>query len=112
MIARNARRHLTVCAAQGKLWLVMPHIVRLSVLPKGDDGIPCSMSSDRVCCPRAIMACHARCRLNIYATQGTCRHAQIDVVPPYVKCKSDDGMLCPTSYDCMCYPRDMMASLA
>ena len=90
----------------------MLDIVRLSLLPKGDDGIPCSMSSNRVCCPKEIMACNARYRLNVCATEGTCGHAKTDVVPPYVKSKSDDGMLCPTSFECMCCPRNMMACLA
>ena len=109
MIACNARHRLTVCVSQGKLWLVMPDIVRPSVLPKGHDGIPRSTSSDCVCCPREIMACHTPRRLNVCATQGTCGHAKTDVVQPYVQSKGDDGMPRLTLSDRVCFPREMIA---
>ena len=40
------------------------------LLPKGDDGMQRSTLFDRVCYPRAVMACHARRRLTVFAVQG------------------------------------------
>ena len=68
----------------------MPGVVLPCMLSKGDDGMPCPTSSDRVCCPRAMMECHA----------------------PLLQCVSHKGnndMPCLMSSDRMCYPRAMWA---
>ena len=50
--------------------------------------------ADRVCCPREVMSCHAqRCR-------------------PRVLSKGGDVMPCPTSFDHVCYPKAVMSCLA
>ena len=61
----------TVCAVQKRLWHATPDVVRPCVLPKGDDGMPRPTSSDRVCCPKAAMSCHARrCRPCVLSKGG------------------------------------------
>ena len=65
----HARRLSTMCAALRRCWHAMPDVVRPFVLPKGDDGIPRPTSFDRVCCPKAMMACHARRSLTVCAAQ-------------------------------------------
>ena len=60
MWACQARDRLTVHAVEGKRWHDLPDVVWSCVLSKGDYGTPCSTSFDSVCCPRAMMACHAR----------------------------------------------------
>ena len=67
--ACHARRSSTVCAAQRRRWHAMPKAVRPFVLPKGDDGMPCPASFDRVCCQKAMMACHTRRRSTVCAVQ-------------------------------------------
>ena len=47
-----------------------PDVIRLCVLPKGDDGMPRPTSLDRVCCPKAVVACHALRRLTMFPVQG------------------------------------------
>ena len=47
----------------------MPDIVGLCVLPKHDDGMQGLMSSDHVCCPKALMTCHAQRRLTVRVVQ-------------------------------------------
>ena len=70
MKACHARRSSTVCAAQRRRWHAMPEAVRPFVLPKGDDGMPCPASFDRVCCQKAMMACHTRRRSIVFADHG------------------------------------------
>ena len=67
MMAFHTRRHSTVFAVQGRRWHATPDAVRPFVLPKGDDGMPRPMSYDLVCCPKAVMTCHARLRLTVCA---------------------------------------------
>ena len=55
--------------------------------------MPRLTSSDRVCCPRAVM----------YATP--------DVVRPSVQSKGGDVMPRPTSFDRVCFPRVVMSCL-
>ena len=55
----HARRHLIVCAVLGRVCHATPNVVRQFVLPKGDDGMPRPTSFDRMCRPKAMMACHA-----------------------------------------------------
>uniref|UniRef100_A0A494G8K2 Uncharacterized protein n=1 Tax=Solanum lycopersicum TaxID=4081 RepID=A0A494G8K2_SOLLC len=47
----------------------MPDVVRPCLLPNGDDIMPHPTSFDRVCCPKAVMTCHARCRSTVCAVQ-------------------------------------------
>ena len=49
----------TVCAVQRRLWHATPDVVQPCVLPKGNDGMPCPTPFDCVCCPKAVMECHA-----------------------------------------------------
>ena len=58
-----------VCQVQGQ-WHVMLDVVRLYVLSKGHDGMPCPTLSDRVCIPRAMIPCHARRSLILYVYHG------------------------------------------
>uniref|UniRef100_A0A494GA82 Uncharacterized protein n=1 Tax=Solanum lycopersicum TaxID=4081 RepID=A0A494GA82_SOLLC len=81
VISCQARHRLTVCAFQARLCHATPDVIRPCVLSKGGgDGMPRPTSFDRVChqwammaydarrrltmsaTPRAVMACHARCR--------------------------------------------------
>ena len=69
----------------------MPDVVRPCVLPKGVDVIPRPTSFDRVCCPKAVMSCHARRILTVCASQRK------------------DGMPRSTSFDRVCCPKTVMA---
>ena len=44
---------------QGDYGIATPDVTRLCVLHKGHAGMPFPTSSDRVCSPRAVMACPA-----------------------------------------------------
>ena len=65
----HARSHSIVCAALRRLWHATPDVVRPCVLPKGDVGMPRQTSFDRVCFPKAVMACRARRRSTVCAIQ-------------------------------------------
>ena len=67
-MACHARRRSTVCAAKRRRWHATPDAVRPCV-PKGDDGMPRPTSLERVCCPKAMMTCHARRRSTVCAAQ-------------------------------------------
>ena len=60
----------TVCGVQGRLFHATPDVVRPSVLSKGGDGMSRPTLLDRVCCPKAVMSCHARHRLTVCDFQG------------------------------------------
>ena len=79
------------------------------VLPKGNAGMLRPMSFDRVCCPKAVMACHARCRSIVFAVQGLLWHALPDVVRSCVLPKGDDGMPSPASFDRVCCTKAVMS---
>ena len=130
-MACHARRRSTVCAAKRRRWHATPDavrpcvlpkgddgmhatpdVVRPCVLPKGDDGMPRPTSLDRVCCPKAMMACHARRRSTVCAAKRRRWHATPDVVRPCVLPKGDDGMPRPTSFNRVCCPKMLMASHA
>ena len=68
-------------------------------------------TADRLCCPRAMMACHARRRPTVYAVKGRRWHATPDVVRPCVLQKGEDGMPRPTPFDRVCCPKAMMACM-
>ena len=87
----------------------MPDVVQRCVLPKGDDGMPRPTSFDRVCCPKAMMACRARRRSTVCATQRRWWHATAYIVRPYVLPKGDYGMTRLTLFDRICRPKVMMA---
>ena len=53
--------------------------------------MPRRTSFDRVCCPRAVMSCHARRRQTVCAVQGRLCHATLDIA------------------DRVCYPRAVMS---
>uniref|UniRef100_A0A3Q7GSX1 Uncharacterized protein n=1 Tax=Solanum lycopersicum TaxID=4081 RepID=A0A3Q7GSX1_SOLLC len=97
MMTYHARRLPTVCATTGRLWYATPDVTRPCVLHKGHAGMPFPTSSDRVCSPRAMITCHARCRSIVYAFQGLYYQATPKVIRPCVLPKGDDGMPCPTS---------------
>ena len=90
IMACHARRRSTVCAVQRRLCHATPDVVRPCVLPKGGDVMPCPMSSDHACCPRAEMSCHAQ----------SCR--------PCVLSKGGDVMPRPMSSDRACSSRAVM----
>ena len=71
--------------------------------------MPRLTSFDRVCCPKAMLACHARRRSTICAALRRLWHTTLDVVQPCVLPKGDNGMPRPTSFDQLCYPKAMMA---
>ena len=60
----------TVRAVQLRCCHAMPDIVRPCVQSKGDNVMQHMTSSNHACSPRAVMSCHARRRLTIYAVQG------------------------------------------
>ena len=109
LMACHARHHPTMCSIQGRSWHVTPDVVRLHVLPngnvvfstqdmirscvlsKGHAGMPLLRSSDRMCCPRAMLTCHARRR------------------PIVLLSKNHDGMPRMTSPDHVCNPRAIIA---
>ena len=71
--------------------------------------MPRPTSFDHVCWPRAVMSCHARRRLTVNAAQRRWWHATSDVVQQCVLSKGGDVMPRPTSSNCMCCPRAVMA---
>ena len=85
----------------------MPDVVRPCVLPKGGDVMPRPTLSDRVCCLRAVMACHARRSRPSVLFKGD------DVMPRptlVTVCAIQEGYVIPslTSSDCACSPRAVM----
>ena len=65
----HTRRRLTVCAVQVRWCHAMHDVLRLCVLPSDDDIMPHPTSFDRVCCPKAVMSCHAQRSLTVCAAQ-------------------------------------------
>ena len=103
--------HLTsliICAFQGRLWHATSVIDLLCVLSKGYDEMPCSMSFNHVYFPRAMIGCHARRCLTVYAIQGLRRHAMPDFVRPCGLSKGDNGMPHPMLSDLVYGPNAMM----
>ena len=77
-----------VCAVK-RWWCHVPLLQ--CVLHKGNNGMLCLMSSDRMCYPRAMWECHDLRGRIVCVVQG------------------DDNMQHTTSCDRVCYPRAMMA---
>ena len=114
---------------QGPCSHAMPYVVLLCVLYKGDDNKPRLTSSDCVCFPSAILACHARRRPTVCNAKG---HDSIPrlmtsdcvccpkvimaydalVIRPCVFPKDHEGIPRPTSSDRMYCPKEMMACQA
>ena len=105
MIACHARRHPTVCAAQGRWWNVTPDVIQSYVLSKGDDNMPRPTSSGRVYCLRAMMTCHTLRHLTIFVVQQWWCHSSSYVVHQCVLSKGNDSMKRPTLSDHVCCPR-------
>ncbi|TMW85668.1 hypothetical protein EJD97_022738 [Solanum chilense] len=124
MMACHARRRRTSC-----------------IMSKGDDGKPCSMSSNRgdgcmlgpmptlsvvqgrrlhvtpdvvrpLALPNGDEECHAQRHPTMCATQGLYEHAMPDVIRSCVLSMGDDNMSRTTSYDHVWIPMAMMASHA
>ena len=74
------KRRLTMCAGQGPLWHATPEVIRLGMMAKVHEGMPCEMSSDHMCCTIAMMDCHVRHYFTVCATLGLCGHATLYVV--------------------------------
>ena len=79
------------------------------MLSKGDDGMPCPASSDRVCFPRDMRPCHALRRPTVCEVQRRWYYDTLDVFWPYVQSKVYDCMQCPTSSNRVCCWKAMMA---
>ena len=70
MMEYHAQRHSTVCAVYVRRWNVTYNFVQQCVLPNGHARTRRPTSSDRVCCPKAVMACHALRRSTVFPVQG------------------------------------------
>ena len=115
-----------VCVAKGRLWHGTSEVDWLCVLSKVYDDMLSPASSNCVCCPTAMIACHARrhptvcssramitCHtqrlLTLCAVQGRLLHATPDVVRLCVLSIGYSYILCPTSSDHVCSTREMMS---
>ena len=85
-----------------------PDVIQPCVLPKCDYSMPRPMSSDRVCCPRAMISCHNwRCMI-VSAVQGRDGISTVEIIWPCVLTMVDDGMARLTSSDRLLYLRAMI----
>ena len=87
----------------------MPNVVRPCLPSKGYDGMPCPTSFDRVCFPKAMMACHTRGRSSVCNVQRRRCHASHNIVRSCVLPKGGDVVPRPTLSDCLCCPRAVMS---
>ncbi len=127
IMAGNAPCRPIMCVFQGVWWHSTPNVVRSYVHSKGHDGMQSSTSSDRVCNPRTMMACHAWHCPSICALQGRWWHAIPHLIWLYVLSKvyalkhtrrqpavcAIQGILRHSRYDIdriVCCPREIMAS--
>ncbi|TMW85348.1 hypothetical protein EJD97_023288, partial [Solanum chilense] len=106
----------------------IPNVVRWCVQSMVDDNIPRPTSSDCVCCPRAMMECHAqrfstlsmlfkcddglprRSCPTVCVVQGQRCHVTPDVIQPLVLPSGDDFIARTISSHHVCCPKAMMAS--
>ena len=81
-------------------------VIQLSMLSKGDDGIPCPTSFSLVCSLKVMMECHATSFDYVLSKGDAClgRRRLNSVLP-----KDHMGMQRPSSSDRACYPNTMMA---
>ncbi len=98
----------TVCAIQCLWWHATLNIIQLSVLSKGYDGMPGLASSNRVCCPRAAQACHARLCSIVCVVQRRWWHATPYIIQPWVLSNGNNKMRRGTSVISVCSTRAMM----
>ncbi|TMW85119.1 hypothetical protein EJD97_023746 [Solanum chilense] len=73
----------------------MTDVIRSRMLSKGDDGMSCLTSSNRVCIPRAMMA------LPRLTSSDRVWYSRTNVVRQCVFTMGDDNMPSLTSYDCL-----------
>ena len=92
MIECNARHCLTLCMSYNC-----------------DDVMPHPISSDCMFIPRKIMTCHARRSPTMYVVQGRLWHFKLDIVRLGILSKVNDGVSRPTSSNCVCRTREIMA---
>ena len=90
MMACHAQCHLTVCVVQERWLHAKPDVVGFCLLPKCDDSRSRPTSSYRVCCPRAMMECHARRHLIVCSIQRRWKKATADVIRSCILSKGDD----------------------
>uniref|UniRef100_A0A3Q7GPC6 Uncharacterized protein n=1 Tax=Solanum lycopersicum TaxID=4081 RepID=A0A3Q7GPC6_SOLLC len=69
-IACHARRRPTNYVVQGQRCRITTDFIRPRVFPNSDDGVPHKTSSDRVCCPREMWACHANVSRSCVLSKG------------------------------------------
>ena len=70
----------------------MPDVVRPCVLTKGDDGMSRLTSSDHLCFPSTMMACHARHRSAVNIAQDSSELVTLDVIRLCILTLGDDNM--------------------
>ena len=81
-------------------------IIRLSMLSKGDDGMPHPTWFSLVCSPKAMMPCHVNIVRPCVISKGDACHVlrrSTGVLP-----KDHMGMQRPSSSDRACYPSTMI----
>ncbi len=125
----HAKHRLTVCDVQRPWCHATPDVVQLCVLYKNHDGMPLLTSSDCVCFPKAMMACHVwghqpcvlsmamitchvKHRSTMSALQVLWCHAKHDTVPLCVLSKVYTGMPRPISFYHVCCRKEMTACYA
>ena len=107
--------------------ITISNVVRPCVQSKGDNNMQRPTSSDLVCCPTAMMVCHAQHYSTLsmlfkgnddlqrslsfdrvfWLREMMAYHAK--VVPPCVKSQGKDGMPRLKSSDRLCFPMAIMA---
>ena len=104
----HARRRPTVRAVQWKRCHPTPDVVRSCVLSKGGDVMPRPTSSDCVCCPKAVMSCHAQhCHRESFPQAVMLCYARR--YRPCVLSKGGDIMPRLTSSNRACSPRAVIS---
>uniref|UniRef100_A0A494G8S2 Uncharacterized protein n=1 Tax=Solanum lycopersicum TaxID=4081 RepID=A0A494G8S2_SOLLC len=104
-MASHSGRRLTVFDVQGPCCHAPPDIVYLYLQSKGDDGMLCLRSTDRVSCRRSMMTFHAQHRSTYKSDDGMPWLSSSNIV-----CCSMAMMRMPrpTSSYHVCCPRAMM----
>ena len=72
--------------------------------------MPRPTSFNRVCCPKAMMACHVRRHSTVCSPRAVMScHARPNLVRPCVQSKGSDIMPRQTSFSRLCFPKAMIA---
>lgn len=79
------------------------------MLSKVHDGMTRLITSDRVCCPWVIMACHARRHPIVCPIKGAWWYSTPNIVQKYVLPNEDNVMPRATYYDQVCCLKAMWA---